>query len=56
LAVKADNELLRLLVLIAIMFQAPALEPRAAVREYGDHVLRLHPNITLGRLRDAWRL
>src|SRR4051794_38767782 len=37
------------------MLQAPALETRAAIREHGDHVVRLDADVTLLRLSDDGR-
>ena len=52
----ADDELLRLLLLIEIVLQAPALEPRAAVGEHGDHIARVNAHVAFARVADERRL
>ena len=49
----------RLAVIVLVVLQAPAFQPRAAVRENGDDVRRLDANIALlggaNQWRCAWR-
>ena len=47
------NKLLRLLELIEIMLQAPALEARAAIGEHGDHVARFEADVAFAGLADT---
>ena len=46
------DELLRLLLLVQVMFQPPAFQPRALVREDRDHIVRLHAHFTFGGFGD----
>src|SRR5262249_42226427 len=49
------DELLRLALLVAILLQLPALEPRAAVGEHRDDVQRFDAHVTLGGIADERR-
>ena len=49
------DEFLRLLLLIEVVLQPPALEPRALVREDRDDVARLDAHVALGGVGDERR-
>jgi hypothetical protein len=49
------DQLLRLLLRVEVMFQPPAFQPRATVREHGDHVGRLDTDIAFAGVADDRR-
>ena len=49
------DQLLRLLLLIEVVLQPPALQPRAAVGEHRDDVARFDADVALRRVADERR-